>query len=188
MRLGPTFQKFLKDNKGAALAEMVIMFPLFVTLLSGIFELAFYVFINNKVVRAAGVIGDMASRQNLTSAALTGLMNTANTVFQPFDFSASGKVVVSQVRNSKLSTSVGDMRISWQQSINGGASKFGSTGSAPSNLPGGIVVVENQTMIITEVYYIYNPLIFKALISQRQLYASSVYAPRSGDMNTLLIN
>lgn len=187
MKLFPyPISKFLKESKGAALAETVIMFPIFITLLSGIFELAFYVFINNKVVRTAGVLGDMITRQNLTSTALTGLMNTASTVFQPFNFNTSGKVVVSQVQNAKLSNLASDMKISWQQSINGGSSKFGAAGSAPSNLPGGIVVVSNQTMVLTEVYYQYNPLIFNGLVSPRQLYAVSVYVPRSGDMNTLL--
>lgn len=181
-------KKFLREDQAAAFAETVIVLPIFISLLSGIFELSIYLIINNKLVRTAGVLGDMITRQNVSSATLTAFMNTASTVFSPFNFSPSGKVVVSQVQNKKLSTSAADMSISWQQNINGGVSKIGTAGSIPTNLPGGIIVVSTQTMVITEVFYQYSPLIFTGLIPSRALYAVSVFVPRVDTMNTLLAN
>lgn len=181
------FHRFLKNNGGAAFAETVIIVPLFLLILSGIFELSMYALLNNKLVRAAGVLGDLITRKNISSTTLTAYMNTVPTVLSPFPFTSNlGKIVVSQIQNAKLSNLSSDMTISWQQNLNGGVSKIGSSGGLPTNLPGNVTVVSTQTMVVVEIFYQYSPLIFTGFIPTKQLYVTSVYVPRSGDMNTLL--
>lgn len=175
-----------KNDSGAAVVETVIVLPILITVVALVFEMGMFILLESKLVRMSGVITDAITRQNLTPAALTGLMDTANTVTTPFNFNLNGKMVVSQVRNNGQTTNIANMRISWQYSKNGGVSLLGTVGGRPSNLPGNVSVIQEQTMVITEVFYQYSPLIFKDYLSVRSLYVTAVFVPRSGDMNALL--
>lgn len=176
---------FIKD-KGAALVETAITLPILVLLVAGIFEISMYALINNKLVRASGVLGDMIARQNLTRANLIALMDTVDVIFKPFDFGQLGRIVVSQVRNDGMTTDPTKMLISWQQTKNGGVSKIGIPGQLPKNLPNNITVIKNQSLIVTEVYYDYVPLVFHGFFSGKTLYKISIFVPRVGEMNPLL--
>lgn len=180
------YKKYIHNDSGAAVVETAIVLPILVTLVALVFELGMYILLESKLVRMAGVISDAVTRQNLTSTALTGIMDTANTITTPFNFNLNGKMVISQVRNNNQTPSPNNMRISWQQSKNGGVSLLGTVGSLPTNLPGDIVVTKEQTMVITEVFYQYSPLIFKDFMSVKSLYVTAVFTPRVGDMNVLL--
>lgn len=181
------FISFFKKDSGAAIVETALILPILITLIAGVFEMGMYILLHSKITRMAGVITDSITRQNLTQTALIGLMDTADNITDPFDFNRNGKMVVSQVRNSKQSNKPADMLISWQQSKNGGVSLIGSPGQFPQNLPGGITVIQDQTMVITEVFYQYSPLIFKNYLPIKSLYATAVFVPRTGDMNALLV-
>lgn len=179
-------KNYFKTNRGNALSEFAIIAPVAVLLFSGIYEISNYILLNNKVVRTAGVIGDMISRQNITRQTLTAYLNTATDVLKPFDFNANGSIVASQVQNVGLTTDPSKMKISWQQNVNGASSKLGLPGQFPANLPGNISVIQDQTMIVTEVYYSYKPLVFASFFPPKILYRASVFAPRTGSMNTLI--
>ena len=137
-------------------------------------------------MRAVGVIGDMITRQNLTRVTLTAYLETATDVLKPFNFDQYGSIVATQVQNVGMTTDPTKMIISWQQNYNGGTSLIGTPGSTPTNLPGGITVIKDQTMIITEIFYQYKPLIFQTFFPPKTLYRASVFVPRSGSMNVLL--
>jgi len=177
---------YFKINRGNILSEFALIAPVAILLFSGIYEISNYILLNNKVIRAAGVVGDMISRQNITRPILTAYLNTASDVLQPFDFNTNGSIVASQVQNVGLTTDPAKMTISWQQSVNGASSKLGLPGQFPANLPGNITVIQDQTMIVTEVYYSYKPLIFANFFPPTILYRASVFAPRTGSMNTLV--
>lgn len=177
--------KFKKSERGAMFVEMAIVLPIFILLISGIFEISMYILIHNKLLRVAGVIGDTITRQNTTAANIIAILDTSDNLFQPLTFAPAGSVVVTQISNSKLSASATDMLINWQYSINGAVSKFGTTGNFPSNLPNNISTINNQSMVLTEVFYQYKPLVFPNFIANQTIYITSVYAPRMGDMNVL---
>jgi Flp pilus assembly protein TadG len=177
---------YFKLNRGNALSEFAIVAPVAVLLFSGIYEITNYLLLNNKLVRVVGVVGDMISRQNITRATLTAYLKTAKDVLQPFDFDQNGSIVASQVQNVGLTTDSSKMQISWQQDVNGAVSKLGLPGSFPNNLPGGVTVIQDQTIIVTEVYYRYKPLVFSSFFPNQVLYRASVFVPRTGSMNTLI--
>jgi len=56
----------------------------------------------------------------------------------------------------------------------------------PKNLPGGVSVINEQTMVVTEIFYQYSPLLFKGYIPIQSIYLTAVFVPRTGDMNSLL--
>lgn len=178
--------KFFYREKGASLVETAIALPILIVLIAGIFEIGMYILLQSKLTRMAGVITDAVTRQNLSRPALVGIMDSAYNITNPFDFERYGQMVVSQVRNTALNSNPNQMVISWQQNKNGGHSRLGSPGSFPQNLPGGITVINEQTMVITEVFYEYVPLVFGRIIPARSIYKTAVFVPRSGSMNTLL--
>ncbi len=178
-------KKFGTDD-GAAIVETAVVLPVLIMLIALVFETGMYILLHSKLTRMAGVITDAITRQNLTRPALLGLMNTADNITDPFNFSRNGKMVVSQINNSKQSTRTTDMVIGWQQSKNGGVSLLGSVGAYPQNLPGGITVIQDQSIVVTEVFYQYSPLIFRNYLPLRSIYKTAVFVPRSGDMNALL--
>lgn len=178
--------KFFKDDKGVAFIETALVLPFLILIISGIFEYANYALINNKLVRAAGVIGDMVARQNLNRSNLIAIMQTADKIIQPFNNTTNAQVVVSEIYNSKFSTDTSKMVISWQQQINGANSRLGTPGNVPVNLPNNITVINDQSLIVTEVFFNYTPRVFKSIFGIKLLYKVSVYTPRSMNMNTLL--
>lgn len=181
-----TLNLFFRKERGAALAETAVVMPILILLIAGMFELGMYILLNNKLVRMAGVVGDVVTRQNISRANLTALMQNAFVIAKPFEFSTYGKMVVSQVRNSANSTDTSKMLISWQQAINGGVSLIGLPGARPVKLPDDITVINNQSMVITEVFYEYSPLIFTKFFNPQSLYKVAVFVPRIDTMNTLL--
>lgn len=181
-----SYQNFLKEDKGVAFVETAAVLPLLVLIITGIFEYANYALVHNKLVRAAGVIGDMVARQNLSRSSLIAIMQSANKIIQPFNSTIQPQVVVSLIYNSKFSTDTTKMVISWQQQINGGASRLGVPGTLPQNLPNNITVINDQALVVTEVFFNYVPRVFSSVFGATPLYKVSVYTPRSTNMNTLL--
>ncbi|MBX3457726.1 MAG: pilus assembly protein [Candidatus Paracaedibacteraceae bacterium] len=181
-----SFNKKFHNDDGAAIVETAFVLPILIMLVALIFEMGMYILLHSKLTRMAGVITDAITRQNLTQSALIGLMNTADNITNPFNFSLNGKMVVSQVHNKKQSTKASDMVIGWQQSKNSGVSLIGSVGTSPQNLPGDITVIQDQSIVVTEVFYQYSPLIFKNYLPIKSIYKTAVFVPRSGDMNDLL--
>ncbi|MGI4850868.1 MAG: TadE/TadG family type IV pilus assembly protein [Janthinobacterium lividum] len=179
-------KKYIRSTKGSVLVEFALIVPVMVLLFVGIFELSNYILLNNKLVRAAGVIGDMITRQNMTRSLLVNNLKTANDVLKPFDFNKYGSIVSTQVQNIGMTTDPTKMIISWQQNYNGGISLLGAIGNIPKNLPGDVSVIKDQTIIVTEIFYQYKPLVFESFFPTKTLYRASVFVPRSGSMNVLI--
>lgn len=179
-------KRFSRQDKGAAFVETAFVLPVLILIIGGIFETGMYLLLNSKLTRMAGVVCDAVTRQDLSRASLIGLMDSADTVTRPFDFNKYGQMVVSQVRNTSTNSDPTKMLISWQQSKNGGVSRIGLPGQRPTNLPGDVTVINDQSMVITEVTYAYSPLIFQGYLPITTLYKVAVYVPRQGDMDTLL--
>ncbi len=166
--------------------EFALVLPVLVSLLIGTFELTMYVLLHNKLTRVAGTLNNIITVQNLSREKLQAIMGTADTIAKPFDFTANGKMVVTQIRNVGQTDDPSNMEISWQESRNGGTSKFGAPGSSPTNLPNNLEVLFNQTIVVTEVFYDYKPFFIGFILADTSLYKSIVYVPRRGTMNSLL--
>lgn len=177
---------FVKNEEGAALIESAITLPILILIISGIFEFCNYSLINNKLVRATGVLGDMVSRQNLTRANLIALMQTVDVIMMPYNKNQQIGVVVSHISNKGATADKTKMTITWQQKVNGANSNFGAAGSFPQNLPDKIEVLRDQAIIVTEVFFNYTPIVFQGFYGTTTLYKTSVYVPRVGNMTTLL--
>ncbi len=177
---------YLRTTVGSVIIEFAFVVPVALLLFTGIYELSNYILLHNKLVRAVGVIGDMLTRQNMTRPTLIAYLKTAEDVLKPFDFGQYGSIVASQVQNKGMTTDPKKMIISWQQNYKGAVSLIGTPKATPVNLPGEITVIKDQTMIVTEIFYHYKPLVFESFFPSSTLYRASVFVPRSGSMNVLL--
>lgn len=180
-----TFRNFFKGASGDPAIEFALVLPIYIILISNVYEIVSFSLIQNKLARLAHGLSDTVSRQSLSRATLQELLAQSPTYLEPFSF-APGQVVVSQMRNALESEDPADMTISWQESFNGGASEFGAPGAPPAPLPNGLTLVRDQTIIVTEVTYNYSSLVFASVIGDQQLKKISIVVPRADKMNTLL--
>lgn len=176
---------FFRNKRGSVLIEFAVVLPLLFVLCAGVFELVMFTLLNNKLARAAGIFGDTITRDDIKRSEITNLLNTARSFLKPFDFNSNGRIVVSQVRNDGLTTTPNKMIISWQVAMNGAISRLGVVGSLPTNMPNNFTVLEERSAVITEVFYQYQPLVFKGFFPNKTLYHVSVFVPRVGSMATL---
>ncbi|MBP6985527.1 MAG: pilus assembly protein [Alphaproteobacteria bacterium] len=176
----------LKNNSGSALVEFALVMPILILLVSGIFEISMFALINNKLVRISGTLSNVISMQNITPVKLMAIMETSDEMAKPLSFLGRGGVVVSQVFNNGKTTDPANMEISWQYATGSYVSKLGSAGSRPNALPNGLQILEDESIIITEVFYTYTPYVFTGFIPNQEIYKISIYVPRLGDMTTLL--
>ncbi len=179
------FKKFFRGTSGDPAIEFALVLPIYVILISNVYEIVSFSLIQNKLARLAHGMADIVSRQNISRATLQELLAQSSTYLEPFSF-APGQVVVSQMRNALESEDPADMIISWQESFNGGASEFGAPGQMPAPLPNALTLTKDQTIIVTEVTYNYSSLVFASVIGNQQLKKISIVVPRADKMNTLL--
>ena len=177
--------RFLGQTIGSVAVEFALVMPLYILILSSGFELTMYALLQNKLNRLTGVMGDTVTRQALSRETVEAYINQSEQFMTPFGFS-TGKVTISQLRNIEKSEHAQDMRISWQVSFQGGASRMGDPGDVPASLPDEFILTGDKTAIVTEVSYTYSSFVFMSLIGSQNLYVRYVTVPRQGSMNTLL--
>ncbi|MBY0292906.1 MAG: pilus assembly protein [Alphaproteobacteria bacterium] len=173
--------KIGKEDRGVAAIEFAILLPVLLLTFFGLFDIANFSYCSNKMNRTAQEINNIVTRGNLTKPELDSLLQVSVLIAQPFNFTASGNVIVTSV--AVVSANQGP-QIMWQDSYPGGTSE---SRIAPASLPGGLVLNTNQTAIFTEVFFTYTPLISNYILapSQTQIYALAAALPRQGQMTTL---
>ena len=180
------FSLLKSQEEGTALVESAITLPILILLISGIFEVTSYALINNKLVRSAGVLGDIVARKNLSRSELISFMESVNVLMAPYNNNQNIQVIVSHICNDGMTDDPQKMFISWQQQLNAGSSRIGVPGNFPTNLPNNIEVVKDQSLIVTEVFFKYSPLVFEGVLNNDLLYKVSIFVPRGESMKVLL--
>lgn len=180
---------FLKDRKGNAVIEFALVLPMLLLLLSGGYELVMYSLLHNKVARIAGTLSNVVSLQNLNRSQLDQIVRAADIISAPFEFdptTGNQGVIISHVHNEGETQDPLNMVVSWQAIDGSMSSKIGTEGGPVSSLPNNLDIVGKQSAIITEVFYTYEPLIFKNFMDPISVYKTHVSVPRIGTMNILL--
>jgi hypothetical protein len=177
------FTRFLKARNGAVLAEFAAMLPVFIALLLGGVDVARLAFLQQKLDRAAGTVGDLVSQaQTLTTDQLDDIFLATQPILEPFP-TAPGVVIITSVSASNGQPPV----INWQK-LGGGDlvvdSQIGKPGDPPT-LPQGFVVRDGETVIIAEAFYNFTPLFLPNVVLARQLYHRAMLRPRLGTLTTL---
>lgn len=175
-----SFSSLLRKDKGVAALEFAIILPILLLTLIGLYDVGEYVFCNIKMNRTAQNLSNAITREDLTSAELTAILQAAPLIAQPFNFSSGeGNVIVTSVSNP----SGEGAQVMWKQAYPGGT---GGSRINPGSLPGGLILDANETVIFTEVFYTFQPLLPGYIFSDAlDVYALAAAVPRKGNMTTL---
>lgn len=166
------------DRRGAILVEFAFTLPIITALVLGGVEFARYAMINQKMDRVTGFIGDLVARaESLEAADFNDYFAAAEQLSLPFDLMAGGNIIVSSVTGE-----TGGAEVLWQQIGPGAVSEVSAVGmpGSTANLPSGFVLEENENIVITEVFFDFEPLFLPpAFVHGGRLRYQSVFRPRT---------
>lgn len=182
-RLLKRFSKLLRDDRGGVLIEVAFIMPLMVSITLGGVELSRFVLLHQKMERVAATVADLASQvQTLSLADISNIMAAVEHVASPFELSADGAVIISDVGV----TGGADPVVNWQETGAGSLSVVSHLGTAGSvaTLPEGFVIANDDDVIVSEVFYSYEPVILGGVTGPALIYQRSFYRPRLGSLST----
>jgi len=180
-------KQFIQDNRGIAAVEFALCMPLLLLLFLGGYEYARYMLIHVKMENIAFTISDIITQQtSVTNGQLTQYTIAASEIMQPYDFgSGSGAVYISSVNK----TAGNSQTVSWQYEYNTDApghirtSKVGDE-DANATLPGALALNDEETVLVTEVFFDFEPVFGGFMLDASTIYRSSVFKPRFGTLTT----
>jgi len=161
-------------DRGVAAIEFALILPVLALTVFGLFEITNLVFCHNKMNRTAQNISNIVTRGDVTKPQLDAMLKAAVLIAQPFNFTQSGNVIVTSV--SKPSAIL-PPQVMWRDSYPGGT---GASKINAGSLPGGLVLNTSQTVIFTEVFFTYSPILPGYVIqtSETSIYALAAAVPR----------
>ena len=171
-------------RKGIAAVEFALTLPIWVSLLLGAGDGCYFLMVNEKTDRIAYSVTDIVTQyQTITKANLNDILLAAGQLMKPFSFNTNGIVIVTSV----FQPATGSPIVEWQYSGGGTLTKnsqIGTTGGA-ATLPNGLTLNANDNVILSEVYYKFNPLFLSAnLFNAGTVYRVAVYKPRLSPLVT----
>lgn len=186
IRLFHHCHRLIRDRSGHAAAELALCIPLLAALLLGGIEVTRYILIAQKLEKIAVTLSDVVTQSDtISSSELDKIILAARQVMKPYSFDADGYVIISSVTKEEGSSTP---TINWQYTGGGTwtrPSQIGTPGSM-ANLPANFVLDNKENVIISEVFYHFEPL-FGANIfpSSFMIYKTGYFRPRLGSLTTL---
>ena len=175
-----------RDERGLAGVEFALILPVLVLFSLVMIETSRFLLLNLKLSHVATSMGDLATREReLSVGTLDNLFNSVQHLIQPFPFDTMGVVIVSGVTEDAGNA----MTVSWQRRGAGDldpTSEVGTAGGA-ATLPETIDVGANQTMVVSEAFFQYQPWLL-GVIPTRLLRHVAFYRPRLGLLTQLQAN
>lgn len=175
-------------ERGAALIEFAIGFPILLFLIVGGMELTNYVVVQMQINRIAAMTADNASRLRtpMSESYMNQLFTGVDKAGANIGFTQHGRVIVSSVQNNAagVSGSSTGQWIRWQRCwgslpVN---SKYGTEGKGQNDnsLPSmnGLAAQAGSALIYAEVYYDYQPIIPNTLFNPGRLTHESAFIVR----------
>ncbi len=159
------------------LTEFALAIPVLILLLMGGFELGRFIFLQQKLDRAVASVGDLVARaKTLTTAQLNLIFVAAQKVVEPFDLPNQGAVIVTFINHASGSSPT----ILWQRSGAGSLVATSTTGNPGGTitLPENFSVDATDSVVVTEIFYQYQPLFFDFMIATTLVQRKAYYRPR----------
>lgn len=185
-RLRRGLRRLIGDREGVSLIEFAFMAPILVSLLIGSFEIARFVLLNQKLNRLASNSSDLVTRsETMSEKELDNIFAAGEFITSPFRMTSKGVVVISSVSNPGPDDTTPPV-VNWQQRSDilvTFPSEVGVEGGA-AVLPAGLSLRAGQDIIISEVIYDFEPIMF-ADMTDKTLYHVSFHRPRLGELTSL---
>lgn len=176
-------KRLARAQEGVAYLEFAITIPFLLALFMGGVEVTRYIIIAQKLEKAAVTVSDVvAQSEEITTTELDTIILAAGQVMLPYSFEGDGYVIISSVTQNG-STPI----VNWQYTGGGDwiqSSQIGGPGET-ATLPNDLTLIDNDTVIISEVFYNFTPLLENSVVDSSQLYKVGVFKPRLGDLTSL---
>jgi Flp pilus assembly protein TadG len=173
-------RKLWRDVGGVAAIEFALLLPMLIALLIGCLEVTFKIWSTQKAEKLAVTLSDViAQSTNVTAGDLTKLTGAVDKIMDPFPFGADkGKVIISSVYWEQDEDAA---KVNWQCSYGtyAGTSTFGVEGD-DATLPAGFTLSKKDNIIVTEVFYEYEPIAPGLLFEKDAIYRRAIFKPRLG--------
>ena len=177
-------RRFRRDERGSILTELALALPLFVTFLTGVVEVGNYLLVNLKLQHSVVSIADLVTRdEEISEDVLADIFNAAPQIMTPFPMGENALVIISAVSQDEDTPAT----IYWQRSGGGTLdinSEFGIEGEPPT-LPDGLTMRDDETILATEIFYSYEPIVFQ-LIPTQTIRKQSFFRPRIGALQEVI--
>jgi Flp pilus assembly protein TadG len=176
---------FFADRRGTVMVEFAIALPILMFVMLAGVDLVRFAMLQQKLNRAAVTIADLVSQyQTISTTQLDQIFLAMEHIISPFPLGPNGQVIVSSVSRED----VGDpVLVTWQRLGPGtatAASNFGTPGNN-ATLPAGFTVAAGENVIVAEVFYDFEPLLFESVLPSRRVEHSSLYRPRFGSLSAM---
>lgn len=181
--IGRIRRRLGRDEAGLAAVEFALILPLLILFSLVMIETSRFLLLNLKLSHVATSMADLATRErDLSVGTLDSLFASVQHLIQPFPFASMGVVIVSGVTENQAHA----MTVSWQRRGAGSltpTSEVGTAGGA-ATLPDTIDVGADQTMVVSEAFYQYQPWLL-GVIPAQLLRHVAYFRPRLGLLTQL---
>lgn len=151
---------FRKDAGGVAAIEFAMIVPLMLMMFVGAVEFSQAITVDRRVSQVASATADLVARsKELSTSDMTGITQVVEQLVKPYDHTLL-KMSIMNVAASP--TDATDTKICWSYAHNGGTGAYNK--NDPYTLPTGVVEA-GDSVVVTEVEYAYEPLIFNHFIT-----------------------
>ncbi len=177
------FRRLKQNQQGVAAIEFALILPLLMTLSLGGFELSRLLLVNQKVDRIAYTVSDVVTQStSLTRAQLDVIFTVAGQIMEPFTFDSNALIIVNSVYKQDETSP----KVRWRYSGGGTLARMSKIGALnqAAQLPIGFDLNERENIIISEIFYRYEPLFSFGVIEARDIYRTVIFKPRLGALTT----
>lgn len=175
--------RFRRDESGSILVELAVSIPLFLTLLTGVVEVGNYLLMTLKVQHTVISVSDLVTRdEDITEGVMADIFQAVPQIMAPFPTGERSVAIVSAISQNEDTPA----SVFWQRAGGGSydaASTFGAEGD-PVDLPAGLTLRDNETILATEVYYRYEPLVFDFILP-KTIRKVAYFRPRIGSLQEI---
>ena len=148
-------QRLRCNADGVAAVEFAMIAPIMFFLFVGSVEFSQAITVDRRVTQVASSTADLIAREKSTTFTdVAGIMQIIDHLVRPYDPS---RLKVTVLNVGAALNNAADTKVCWSYNHNGGANTYAN--SQPYALPNGLVEAGNS-VIIAEVTYNYEPLIF----------------------------
>ncbi|MCI4660841.1 MAG: pilus assembly protein [Neomegalonema sp.] len=177
---------YLAERKGLAVIEFVFILPAMMSLLVGSIEVVGYTWATGRVEDAAGAVGDLTAQNVSMNEQIMATIAEAGDTMIRTNSSADNSVddlniTISSVLACDCGGGSGDFcfEVLWSHKFEAGAAATGHAQGSEIEVPSELALSENDTLIVTEVEFSYDPKIqFMVPDSLLHMEETSYFRPR----------
>jgi Flp pilus assembly protein TadG len=158
----------LRDERGSAAVDMIVVLPIMLMVFISVVELTSVLRLDRKVVAAAQTTADLITqRREVSNDDLNDILRAAELILEPYPASGHSVGIV----GVQYDEDSGNPETLWTKSKNGG--------SVPEALAVAVGLgAKGEGVVVVRVTYSYTPVFFEFLMGQTTLEETTVLRPR----------